>query len=83
MSKKTKLIERLQGKPSDFTWDEAVTLMRMCGFRLHKKSGSARMFVHGTTNIKVRLHEPHPKKTLLHYMVEQLLEGLRGAGEIK
>ena len=40
------------------------------------------MFVHLTKRVKLRLHEPHPQKTLLPYMVAQLLEGLRAAGEI-
>ena len=82
VSKKNKLIAKLRTDPRDFTWSEAVTLMRSCGFALHHKKGSARMFVHLTKRVKLRLHEPHPQKTLLPYMVAQLLEGLRAAGEI-
>lgn len=84
MSKKTKLLLRLQERPKTFTWDEAVTLMKACNFDLMKApgGGSARRFIHKTTRVKVRLHEPHPQNTLLPYMLEALEEGLRNAGEI-
>ena len=40
------------------------------------------MFIHAETRTKVRLHEPHPRNTLLPYMVDALLEGLTAAGEL-
>ena len=83
MSRKSKLISRLQGRPKDFTWDEACTLMKQCGFALKKGSGSARMFVHGTSKQKVRLHEPHPQNTLLPYMVNELISALTDSGDIE
>ena len=82
VSRKQKLLERLQSDPSDFTWDEACTLMRQCGFELKKGSGSARAFVHTITKQKVRLHEPHPRPTLVRYMVKALIGALKDAGEI-
>jgi predicted RNA binding protein YcfA (HicA-like mRNA interferase family) len=83
VSRKQKLLEKLKGKPKNFTWDEALKLMVACGFRLVNKSGSGRMFVHERTRVKVRLHEPHPQNTLLPYMVDQVIEGLRAAGEME
>jgi predicted RNA binding protein YcfA (HicA-like mRNA interferase family) len=56
--------------------------MSQCGFELKKGSGSARAFVHSHTKQKVRLHEPHPKPTLLRYMVKALVSALKDAGEI-
>jgi len=56
--------------------------MNLCNFQLQNKKGSARMFLHKGTRTKVRLHEPHPQNTLLPYMVGELLEGLRAAGEL-
>jgi hypothetical protein len=83
VSKKSKLISRLRGRPKDFTWDEACTLMRQCGFKLESGSGgSGRMFTHQTTRQRVRLHEPHPQNTLLSYMLKELIEALKDAGEI-
>lgn len=82
MSKKAKLLARVLTRPKDFTWDEACSLMRACGFELKKRPGSARMFVHAATGRKVRLHEPHPRPTLLPYMLDELLEGLIAVGEL-
>ena len=83
MTRKEKLLEKLHAGPNNFTWDEATRLMRLHGFVLLNRDGSARMFVHENTRTKVRLHEPHPHNTLKPYMIEQLLEGLRAAGEIE
>lgn len=86
MSKKEKLLGRLRTtpRPKDFTWAEATTLLAAYGFKLHPTGGgSGRMFVHEQTRVKLRLHEPHPEKTLKPYMVDQLLEGLRNAGVIE
>ena len=82
MSKKHKLIDKLQSRPANFTWDEAVKLMGLCGFELLNRSGSARMFVHAATRTKVRLHEPHPQRTLLPYMIDAIEDGLKAAGEL-
>ncbi len=40
------------------------------------------MFVHALTRQKVRLHEPHPQNTLLPYMLDELIDALKIAGEI-
>jgi predicted RNA binding protein YcfA (HicA-like mRNA interferase family) len=82
VSRKSKLISRLVERLKDFTWDEACAVMKQCGFELKKKPGSGRMFVHCQTRQKVRLHEPHPQKTLLPYMVAELIDALKNAGEI-
>ena len=77
LSKKTKLLAKLESAPANFTWDEAVKLMGACGFKVINRAGSGRMFVHAN-GTKVRLHG----KTLLPYMVDCLLEGLKAAGEL-
>lgn len=41
------------------------------------------MFRHPVTGQKVRLHEPHPQKTLLPYMVNLLVEALTNSGDIE
>jgi hypothetical protein len=84
MSRKGKLISRLLERPKDFTWREARTLMSQCGFELKSgSSGSARMFIHGTSKLKIRLHEPHPRKTLLPYMISELINALTETGDIE
>ena len=82
MSKKDKLLEKLLSRPADFTWDEAIKLMKNHHFMLLKQSGSRRVFRH-VSGLKVFLHEPHPQNTLLDYAMERLIEGLRSTGEIE
>lgn len=82
MSKKDKLIEKLLSRPANFTWNEAVTLMKQCDFEMVKNSGSKRVFRH-SSGLKIFLHEPHPQNTLLDYAMKELIEGLKSAGEIE
>jgi hypothetical protein len=82
MSKKEKLIEKLLSRPTNFTWNETVRLMGQCNFELVKNSGSRRVFKH-KSGLKIFLHEPHPKNTLLDYAMEMLIEGLTSVGEIR
>lgn len=83
MARKEKLVDRLRGKPKDYTWSEACAVMKACGFELYNRGGSRRMFRHTRTRRKVILHEPHPRPTLLAYQMELLIEGLREVGEIR
>lgn len=82
MSRQQKLLSRLQSKPKDFTWSEAVALMESFDFYLLKSSGSSRKFVHKTTKVKVLIHEPHPEKIVKAYAMQNLIDGLTNAGEI-
>lgn len=84
MGRREKLLERLRALEPDFTWDEAVTLMKGYGFKLLKSSGgSSRKFFHAASKVKVFVHEPHPERTLKKYAQENLIDGLRNAGEIE
>ena len=82
MSRKDKLLVRLQDKPKNFTWDDAVTLMRQCGFTVIKGKGSRRKFVNKEKDLLVIIHEPHPQNTLKAYNVNDLIDCLKNAGEI-
>lgn len=82
MSRKEKLLQRLVAKSQDLTWDQAVTIMKACGFELLSGRGSSRKFVHTVTRVKVFIHKPHPGNIVKAYAQDDLLEGLRNAGEI-
>ena len=78
MGQKEKLIERLRGRPRDFTFDEAETLLGYFGYRRSDKgrtSGSRVMFT-AESHPPLMLHRPHPRRELLAYQVKQLLEAL-------
>ena len=82
MSRKQKALARLLCQSSDFTWTEAVTVMKLHGFVLLNGSGSSRKFIHEVTRVKVFIHEPHPENILKRYAQEDLIQGLKNAGEI-
>lgn len=85
MSQKENLIERLKGRPKDFTIDELISLMTRCGcekMNRGKTSGSAIAFVHSKTGRKMNIHSPHPNKELKMYVVDKAIEFLKEVNEI-
>ena len=83
MSKKEKLLERLSSRPTDFTFDELVTLLGHLGYTISnvgKTSGSRVSFIKGQKIF--RMHKPHPRKELLVYQIKELIEELKQEGLI-
>jgi predicted RNA binding protein YcfA (HicA-like mRNA interferase family) len=82
MDKQDKLLERLQCRPRDFTWDELTTLLRRLGFqqvRTGRTGGSRRRFVH-PNGVMMSLHQPHPGRILKRYQIDQIIETLEREG---
>lgn len=82
MGQKEKMIERLKSKPTDFTFDDAESLLRYFTYHRSNKgktSGSRVMFV-SEKHPPILLHKPHPRKELLEYQVKQLIEVLEQEG---
>lgn len=85
MSVKEKLLKRLLSRPKDFTYEEAVTLLRGFGYVEDNKgrtSGSRVMFYNEITHAPIMFHKPHPKNILLDYAIKELICGLVSAGLI-
>lgn len=81
MTKKDRLIERLKGKPKDFTFDELKNVLEHFGFIMctgGKTGGSRVKFLRG--NSVIILHKPHPRKELLEYQIKQVIEALKKEG---
>jgi len=79
MSRKEKLILRLQQRPKDFTWVELRSLLKLFGYREAKTGrtgGSRRRFVHPSA-VTITLHKPHPQNVLKRYAIDQVLDVLR------
>jgi len=80
MGRKEKLLERFQQRPKDFTWDELTSLLKRLGY-VEKKSGKTggarRRFVHPTAP-GITLHKPHPNSIVKMYVINDILELLRG-----
>ena len=80
MSKKDKLIERLLSRPTDFTFNEASTLLGYFGYlilRAGKTSGSRVTFADREKNDYIRLHKPHPRNILKEYQVDDIITALK------
>lgn len=82
MGQKEKLIQRLKGKPKDFTFDELESLLGYLSYRPSNKgrtSGSRVIFL-SEDHPPVLLHKPHPQKELPAYQIKQILEQLEQEG---
>jgi len=71
VTRKTKLLEKLLSVPADFTWAEAITLMKGLGYEVIKGDGSRRKFWNPETKKCVFIHEPHPQSILKKYAVRE------------
>lgn len=85
MSKHEKLLLRLLSIPSDFAWEELITLLTKLGYEELKKGktgGSRRKLADKKNNI-IMLHKPHPGNIVKKYAIRQVIEHLREKGHIK
>jgi len=76
-----KIIAKLQKKPTpkDVTWDELIKVLNHFGFKglpAGKTGGSRRKFINENKMI-ISLHEPHPRKELKKYQIDQVLDTLK------
>ena len=81
MGKKEKLIARLKTRPKNFEFTEAKTLLSKCGYtqtKVGKTGGSKVKFIKGDKIF--RMHKPHPRKELLAYQVDELIDELTQEG---
>ena len=79
MGTKEKLLERLKGMPTDFTFAEEERLLPSFGYTTSNKgrtSGSRVMFIDNQKR-KILLHHPHPGNMLKAYTLKDILEKLK------
>lgn len=77
MSKLQKAIARLLARPTDYGWEELVSLMEALGYELRTSGGSGRKFLDPQCGALLFLHEPHPGSILKAYQVRAVLQFLR------
>ena len=80
MSKFEKLIDRLQRKPKDFTYEELKTVLTGLGYSESNKgktSGSRVAFINVETNHILRIHKPHPANIIKAYALEYIINELK------
>jgi hypothetical protein len=85
MSTKDKLLERFKNLPSDFTFDELVTLLCRLGYKKEDKgktSGSRVIFI-GDSSFPILVHKPHPGNIVQKYVMKRIYIQLIDDGKIK
>ena len=85
MSTKEKLIERFMAIPSDFTFDELVTLLCRLGYRKEEKgktSGSRAIFTDESA-LSILVHKPHPGNIMPKYILKRIYRQLLDDGKIE
>jgi hypothetical protein len=76
MTQKEKLITRFLSLPSDFRFEEMVSLLGYFGYMELKKgktSGSRVKFMNQNGTV-ILMHKPHPTGILKHYQLKQVKE---------
>lgn len=79
MSKKNKLLNHLLSNPSDFTYEELVTLLGYFGYTQvtkGKTSGSRVKFVSNKNGV-IYLHKPHQRNELLEYQIKLIIDAVK------
>lgn len=76
MSKKDKLIARFLSMPSDFHYDEMLTLLGYYGFNEVKKgkTSGSRVKFENEEGVPIILHKPHPSGIMKKYQMKQVKE---------
>lgn len=85
MSKFDKAKERILQRPKDYTYTEAKFLLSKMGFVEYNKgktSGSRVSFYRESDKKVILLHKPHPGDVMDRGAVIQLIEYLKGIGEL-
>ena len=85
MSQLEKAISRLLTCPKDYTYSEAKFILEKLGFKEDNKgktSGSRVKYQRDSDNKIIMLHKPHPNPEMKQYVVKNLIEFLKGIGEI-
>lgn len=83
MTKRDKLLDRLcrRPRPTDFPWDDLVTLFKQHDFKVTCPSGSHHWFSH-PSGLVFRASRSHPRGLLKTYQIEQAIEALQKIGVI-
>jgi hypothetical protein len=82
LSKIEKLAQRLQSRPSDFTFDELITLLGHLGYSMEAagKTGGSRVAFTNRDGDYIRLHKPHPRNILKLYQIDDIVTNLAEKG---
>jgi hypothetical protein len=84
MAKAHKRLERLKTSPTDYQWDELVTLLGDFNFSWFPKAGGSShgIFYNSNTKRKFSISKPHNPTILKRYQITAVLKMLEDDGFI-
>lgn len=76
-----KTIKKLKNKSNNITFDEVASLLEWLGYeQINKgKTSGSRVKFMKPDGTPIYLHKPHPRKSLLSYQIDMVLEALKGS----
>ena len=80
MTKQEKLLSKFISRPTDFTYNELIRLLRGFGYEELQESGSRVVFRNEQIKHNIKLHKPHPGNVLKRYQIELVIQELRTNG---
>ena len=84
MSKHDKNLAKLRATPppSDFKWDDLVTVLKKLGYKQLNNSGARRKFFHEEKSLLIACHQPHPSPNVDKGCIVDVVEHLKTNGVI-
>jgi len=77
MIKQEKLLIRFISKPTNFTYNELIRLLRGFGYEELQGSGSRVVFNNKQIIHNIKLHKPHPGNVLKRYQIGLIIQELK------
>jgi predicted RNA binding protein YcfA (HicA-like mRNA interferase family) len=81
MSRQAKLIEAFKNSKGPYPYRDLCRILVSLGYVESTNDGSRRAFIDRAGHI-IRIHEPHPNKEVLPYVVRAVREALEARGMI-
>lgn len=84
MSKHDKNLAKLCATPppSDYKWDDLVSVLTHLGYKKLNNGGSRRKFYHSGKDLLIVCHEPHPNPNVDKGCIVDVVEHLKANGVI-
>ena len=77
MTRQEKLLNRFVSRPTDFTYNELIRLLRGFGYVELQGSGSRVVFTNKALKHNIKLHKPPPGNVLKRYQIDLIIQELK------
>jgi len=77
MTKQEKLLKWFISRPTDFTFNELIRLLRGFGYEELQGYGSRVVFRNEVIKHTIKLHRPHPGNVLKRYQIDLIIQELK------